>query len=788
MYQIKQNSFILTILFIILFLSHFIHAENLGGTIKGRVLSTDGEALYGAHISIPSLSRGTVSNDKGEFMITNLPNAKHRIVISYIGFESEIRIIDLEREQSVELVVNLKPTPIQTEAVVVTGNPYAVDPLNSPQDVGSLSGSEKLRLESTSLGKTLENMPGVYNLSAGSVAGKPVIRGHTGERVLILSDGIAQEYQQYGERHAPNIDAFNYDRIEVIKGAASLLYGSDAMGGAVNLIPHPFHFSQKNLLDLNGNFVSAYHSNNNEYMAGLKINGSTELFSVNANLVRRKADNFKTPSVAPYSQTLKRGDPKFTGTIPHTNFEQLNGSVGIGYLSPIGIISVDYDHFLNKNNFLLPDGIPIGLQLQNQIINLKGNFPLKNFIVKPKFSYQRNHRQATRSGLNYTFIPDSSAVDLVLNVYTTRVEIENVDIFNLSGTFGAEVKHYDHENIGKVPLQPTGNFTNYALFIFEEWRANKLTLNFGVRFDYRDQIFYGTKTNPLLTKDDQRSYSNLSGSFGIAYKLLEHLTITGNISNGFRTPSFFNLYVYGLHGGVFAYQIGNPNLKNERSLDFSTSLRFRNEIFNSNLTVFHNLITDYIFLYDAPNHPLAPTPKPQFIFAHDQANATMTGVEFSGEAAVFNWFIVSGSYSFIKSKFTSGKWDNGQLPLMPPDRITIGSKFLLPDLAFIKFPYFSVNAKFVSSKKAAGIYEPFGQFDDGIGPNIPFGVCSTEKYNLIDAGFGFNLFFYTQPINVDVSISNLTNEVYRDFLDTYKGYALSPGRSVNLKINMPFVF
>lgn len=786
MYSIQWNSILLTVLIILFFSSNILNAENYGGTIKGRVFSTDGEALYGAHIALPSLSHGTISNAKGEFIITNIPKGKHRIVISYIGYESEIRIVDLEIEQVVDLVVNLKPTTIQTETVVVTGNPYATNPLNSPQDVSSLGGREKLKLESSSLGKTLENMAGIYNLSAGSVAGKPVVRGHTGERVLILSDGVAQEYQQYGERHSPNIDAFSYDRIEVVKGAASLLYGSDAMGGAVNLIPHPFHFSKESGFNLGGNLAGAYYSNDNEYMVGVRLNGSTELFSVNANLVRRKADNFNTPDVAPYSLTLQRGDPKFSGEIPNTNFEQLNGAFGIGYLSLFGIISVDYDHFLNKNNFLLPNGNPIGLRLENQILNIKGNLPFDNFIVKPKFSYQHNNRKATRDGLNYTSLPDSADVDLILNVYAARIEVENVDVMNLSGTLGAEIKYYDHENVGKVPLQPTGNFTNYALFIFEEWQADKLILNFGIRFDYRDQKFYGTTNNPLLPKDDKRSYSNLSGSFGVAYKLMEHLTVTGNLSRGFRTPSFFNLYVYGYHGGVFAFQIGNPNLKNETSLDISSSLRFRNEIFNLNLTLFHNLIDNYIFLYDAPNHPLAPSPKPDFIFAQDQADARMTGVEFSVEAAVFNWFVVSGSYSYIKSKFTSGQWTNGELPLMPPDRITIGSKFLLPDLAFIRFPYFSVNAKFISNKNAAGIYEPFGQFDDGIGPDIPFGVCSTDKYNLLDVGLGFNLCLYNQPVNFDITITNLTNEVYRDFLDTYKGYALSPGRSVNLKLNIPF--
>ncbi|OGU33174.1 MAG: hypothetical protein A2057_03970 [Ignavibacteria bacterium GWA2_35_9] len=784
MYSIKINRLLPSLIIFFLFSINILYAENYNCAIKGKVLSNDGIALYGAHIALPSLSRGTVTDDKGDFIIKNLPKGKHRLVISYIGFESEIKMIDLEIENVVELIVKLKPTSIQTETVVVTGNPYATDPLNSPQDVSSLSGREKLKSESSSLGKTLENMPGIYNLSAGSVAGKPVVRGHTGERVLILSDGVTQEYQQYGERHSPNIEASNYERIEVIKGAASLLYGSDAMGGAVNLIPHPFHFSQENDFDINGSLSGGYFSNNNEYMSGIKLNGSTELFSMNANFVRRKADNFNTPNADTYSKTLKRGDPKFTGEIPNTNFEQLNGSFGVGYLSPVGIFSIDYDQYLNKNNFLLPDGGPIGLRLENQIVNIKGNVPLGKFIVKPKFSYQKNHRQATKAGINYSTLPDSAAVDLILDVYTARVEVENLDVINLSGTIGAEVKYYGHENIGKAPLQPTGNFTNYGLFLFEEWQRNRLILNFGARFDYRDQIFYGTFTNPLLPIDDKRSYSNLSGSFGAAYKLTDHLTLTGNISRGFRTPSFYNLYVYGEHGGVFAFQIGNPNLKNETSLDLNSSLRFRNEMLNAGVSVFHNAINNYIFLYNAPNHPLAPA-NATFVFAHNQADALITGLELSVDAGVFNWLLLSGSYSLIKSEFTSGSWKDDELPLMPPKRLTLGAKFLLPSFTVIKSPYISINAKFVSSKNAAGIYEPFGQFDDGIGPDIPFGVCSTGKYNLVDLGLGFDLCLYDQPINIDLTITNLLNEVYRDFLDTYKGYALSPGRSINLKMNVP---
>lgn len=780
----KTYRIIVAIIFLVLYNIFILAAENIGAVVKGKVYTEEKQPLPNAHVYIPSIERGTITNLDGEFVFNNIPLGKHRFVVSYVGYETIIQIVDIN-QSTINLNFTLKQTSIQTEPIVVTGNPYATNPLNSPQDISSLSGREKIKNETTSLGKTVESIPGVYNLSAGSVAGKPLVRGHTGERVLILVDGVAQEYQQYGERHSPTVDVNYFDRIEIIKGAASLLYGSDALGGAVNLIPHPFHFTDFSNFNFGGNVSGSYYSNNNEYMSSLNLNSSNNTFSFFGNIVRRKADNFNTPNISPYSVTLKRGDPKFTGEIPNTNFEQLNGSFGVGYLSPIGIISLDYDAFNNKNNFLLPDGKPIGIQLINHIANVKANIPLDNFIFKPKFSYQRNNRLATIAGLNYATLPDSAAVDLILNVYTTRFDLENINVFGLSGTSGIEIKHYDHQNVGKVPLQPTGYFTNYAIYSFEEWQKDRLTTNLGLRFDYRHQKFFGTTTNPLLKKDDIRNYTNLAGSAGLSYKLTDNLTGAINASRGFRTPSFFNLYVYGEHGGVFAFQIGNPNLKNETSIDLSTSIRFKNDWLKSVNTFYFNRINNYIFLYNAPNHPLAPAGKP-FVFAHDQADAQIIGAELSIEATVTNWLLLNMNYSTLRSKFLSGPWKDGELPLMPPNRFVIGTKISLPNFGIFEMPYISADAKFVSSKKAAGIYEPFGQFDDGIGPDIPFGVCSTTAYELFNLGFGFNINLNKSQFVVDIEATNLLNKVYRDFLDTYKGYALSPGRSVNLKINYIF--
>ena len=757
------------------------------GTLKGTITNEEGTALGGAYITIPSLERGTTSNANGEYILRDLPGGQYQVAVKYIGYEPKTKTVEIKINEIVILDFILEETVIESDPIVVTGNPTASDPLTTPQEVSSISGRNKIRLQSTSLGKTVENIPGVYNMSTGSVVGKPVIRGNTGERIRILSDGISQEYQQYGERHAPNIDPFTYEKIEVIKGAASLLYGSDALGGAVNLIPYRFPFASDNKIILNGTMISSFNTNNREYMGGLNLRNSFKNFGYGLSFIYRNAGNFHTPNIDPYPVTQKRGDPKFTGEIDYTDFEQYTGSLSLGYLSDIGLFCANYNHYFNENNFLLPTGSPIGLRQTNQIATIKGVMPIGNIILKPIFSYQYNHRQATVPGTSRELLPDSANVDLILNVYTGRLEFENINILNLSGTFGGEFKYYNHENIGLVPLQPTGHFSNIGLFLFEEYKIDKWTLNAGARFDYRTQKFYGSATNPLLTKDDERNYSSISGALGVSYKIADYLAATANISRGFRTPSFYNLYVYGYHGGVFAFQIGEPSLGNETTLELSSSLRLSTSKIKASANVFLNTINNYIFLYNASHHPLAPpdTVAP-FVFAHAQDDARLYGLDLSVEAQVLKWLVFNGNYSMIKSEFLSGPYEGNGLPLMPANRLNAGLKFLMPDISVIQNPYLSFDIKYVNSKSAAGVYEPFGQFDDGIGPDIPFGTASTEDYILFNLGLGFDLRLYHKPINIDVEVNNLFNTDYRDFLDTYKGYTLAPGISFIFKLNILF--
>lgn len=756
------------------------------GAIRGQITSQDGTALIGANVIIPNIERGASSDLSGAYIIRHLPVGLLHISVKYLGYESQTRHVEVRTNNTVIVDFVLKETFIESEPVVVTGRPVATNPLKSPQDISYLSGREKLRLQSSSLGKTIEKVPGVYNISSGAAAGKPVIRGHSGERIRVLNNGIVQEYQQYGERHGPNVDAFNYERVEVIKGAASLLYGSDALGGAVNVISPtiPSAIGQKPFL--RSNVLSQYNSNNSEIMGGVKLEGAAKRLGFRASLAVRNAEDFHAPNEATFAETGQRGDPKFTGKIEHTDYQQLSGTFGANYWTDWGRLTATLDGWHNENNFLLPTGDPIGIGLDHLNTTLDGLVVKGNIILKPKFSYQRNHRRATRPGLSREQLADSSVVDLLLQVYTGRLEVENIHTGRFSGTLGAEIKYYDHENQGLVPLQPTGHYTNLAAFAFEEIAFDRLTFDVGARFDYKTQKFFAAAGNPLLPQDDDRDYASFSAALGASYQLTANLTAAANLSRGFRTPSFYNLYVYGLHGGVFAFQIGNPDLVNETSLDLSASLRYKTSRIEAFVTAFHNTIDDYIFLFSDPDNPLAPpAAEAPFVFAHDQADARINGLDLGLTAHLFSRMLVSGSFSTIASKFLGGANEDGELPLMPATRANAELKYILPNFGRLRHPYLLLHLKRTWDKDAAGEYEPFGQFDDGIGPDIPFGVASTDAYTLVNLGLGFDFSFNHSLINLDIEISNLLDEAYRDFLDTYKGYALGAGRGVNIKLNVP---
>ncbi|PSQ99933.1 MAG: ligand-gated channel, partial [Bacteroidetes bacterium QS_9_68_14] len=271
--------------------------------------------------------------------------------------------------------------------------------------------------------------------------------------------------------------------------------------------------------------------------------------------------------------------------------------------------------------------------------------------------------------------------------------------------------------------------------------------------------------------DLENSYTTFSGSLGANYQFADGFALAANLGTGFRAPSIFELYAYGQHGGVAAFQQGNPELSPERSYSADLGLRARTGRLTGELTGYVNYIQDYIFLQNTGENSDGGAP----IYSSGQTNARITGLEGRADVAVLSWLTLGAEAAVLTSSGDDLEENNEGdqlLPLIPADRLG-GRVRVEPedDLGI--------------SKDAAGTYEPFSQFDRTSG-KPPFGTASTKGYTLLDVTAGTSLTLGPASANLTVGAKNLLDTSYRSFLDTYKGYALSPGRNVFVKLTVPF--
>jgi outer membrane receptor protein involved in Fe transport len=785
--KIKPTSPFWVVCLTLIFLSGSVAAyenskEASRDKITGVIIDRNGQPVPNASIAIPYLNKVMPSNAEGRFTIRNLPTHTFLIEISHVGYTTATLEVNPEKDSEHELRIVLNERAIQGKGVVVTGSPVPADPMKTPQDIQILGGQELLADETAALGKTLERLPGISNISTGPEAGKPVIRGLSGNRIRVMKDGVPMEHYQFSFRHQPVLNLAQAERVEVIQGAASILYGSDALGGAVNVITKSLPSGGTGNRYLKGLFKGQYFSNNRERSGGLALEGAAGILGYRAGFTTRKADNFSTPKEPTYSETNTPGDPKFTGELPYTNFDQNSGFVLLGFSESFGNLQAIYDHYDSEQNYLLGDGIPIAQNLENDNFKIKGNFLMgSRLILKPTLSFQRNVRQAAE-GFSFENNPEWG-VDLVRSVYVTRLEMMHGKIHGASGTFGVDL-NVQKQKTRASGLLPNANIFDLGLFAFEEYSHSNLTLNAGLRYDYRENEAEANvamrlpdvdagETDDVLTQD----YGVLSGSAGASYCLTEFLTAASNFTVGFRAPDIFELHAYGVHGGVQAFQIGNPYLDPERSYGIDASLRLNTERAVAKATVYHNCIDNYIFLENQGRDTTIGTTTLPILMA-DQTDGTISGIETSGEVNLLSWMKFDAAYSATTSENCA---TGEELPLMPADRITAGLCFSKPAKGVLGSSFAEIRMKHAMSKKSAGTYEPFSQFDI-----IPFGTASTEAYTTFSIGLGVIYNFNTQPISMYLEIENLFDEAYVDFLDTYKGYALSMGRNISLKVQVPF--
>jgi len=754
-----------------------------------------------------TLQRGTTTDADGTYRIDRLPTGEHVLEFRFVGYRTEVQEVQVTAGETTTADVTMQERVLQIDGVTVTGTARARSTLRAPQSVDVMGLQELDARRGAALGDLLQdNVRGVSSIQTGSQAGKPVLRGLSGNRIKLLKDGVAQEFYQYGVRHFPTTNASEAQRVEVVRGVSSILYGSDALGGAINVITKPAPTTSSGEVEASGTASTRYYTNNNERAGSIDLQVAQGDIGWRVGAERRVADNFHTPDEPTFFQTGEGGtfgDPKYTGEVPFTNFEQWSAYGQVGMQGDFGSLQLHGDYWQNAHNFILPTGGPVGnannppdglgQNLEHSNVALKGNIIAGDIVLKPRISWQRSIRQSAPPTGDATLSAIRSngglggfdyPLDLKTDIYTGRLELVHPPLGALNGTVGLEVQHQDADTRGPAELQPSARTWNAGLFVFEDVDLDPLTLSFGGRLDVRD---VEAVPNDRTTDSDllENTYTTFSGSAGANYALGNGMALATNLSAGFRAPSVFELYANGVHGGVAAFQRGDPSLDPERAYSADLSLRVRRDRVTAEVTGYVNAINDYIFLRntgDTQNPDGTGLP----IFEAGQTDAVISGLEATLETSVQPWLQVGGSTAIL-----GGTGDNlgasggdGDLPLLPSNTVSGFARWVPSGTDRLRNPSVEVNVRHALDKDAAGRFEPFSQFDGDFGP--PFGTASTEAYTVVNAEAQGTLTGLGVPLTLSIGVDNVFDTTYRDFLDTYKGYALSPGRDVQFGVSASF--
>jgi iron complex outermembrane receptor protein len=710
-------------------------------SLSGRVTDTTGAPLAQVQVTILEANRSTVTDAEGHYALEQLPTGTFSVAFRTIGFRPEVRRVTLASEP-VTLDLAMKATVVELTELQVTASPLATSTLESPQPTTVLGGEELSRAQAASLGETLNSVPGVHSLSTGAGIGKPVIRGLTSNRVLVLDDGQRMETQQWGDEHSPNIETANAERVEVIRGPASVLYGSDALGGVINVLQPDLPDAIGRSAIIRGTASAAYSSNNREPDGSVMVEGASNGFAFRAEGSGRSAGDVRTPTYQLWNSGLRQG----------------GGSGTLAYQGAWGTLRGTYSQ--RNEKLFLTDEDSTATPTQRMVTNrasLDLTLPFHTSRLEAKAGWERSRRQEFEDS-----ITSDVALGLLSKTWTGSVQYHHPDLGKVYGIVGVSGLRTTFDKFGEETLIPNNRVWTSGVYAFEQADIGRWHLSAGARYDYRHLDV--DQDDELGVAAQTRTYNSLSGNVGVLYRLTEPVALVLNVGRGFRAPNSFELFANGVHEGTVAFERGDPALRNETSVNTDLALRLEASNITAEIGGFANYIHNFIF-----SIPTGETdPGSAFeIFDFTQGNARLAGFEGSVQYHPVPYLHLQLGADYTNGQNTSA---NEPLPTIPPFRATYTVRFEPQGRGMFQSPYLSFGGECNTKQTRLNPAEAefFAEAFEGTG-------FQSEGYTLANAGAGFTLNAGANPMRLDFSVHNLFNKSYADFLSRIKTNAPLPG-------------
>jgi len=819
-----------------LFLNSKLMAQN---SLTGNITdATTNAALQGVTIYIPDLKTGVTSDVSGVYSIKSIPSGSYLVQISLIGYTTFAEVITIKGAVKKDCV--LRSSANQLQDIVVTGVLTATEKQRSPFSVATVDYHEILENSSTNVIDAISKIPGVSAITNGQSISKPVIRGLGYNRVLTISDGVVLADQAWFDEFGIEADPDAVKRYEILKGPASLTYGSDAIAGVVNLLPEqPLPEGQTK-----GDVLLNYQTNNGLSNNMVHIAGTKNGVSWSARIDNTMAHAYRNPYDG-YVLNSQFSNFNADGTIGlHRNwgytqlhasyFDMATGIVDGTRDSATGMMlqPVSYPDLNNgeptyemptHQQFTSYTPLVINQRIRHTKIVWDNSFGVGEGRIKAIFSWQKNQRQET----NDPTIPNTPDIYYYSNAVTYDVKYISPQMGNFNFSAGANGMYQSSKSLGTLLLIPDYSFFQLGGFFVANQKIGKLTLSGGLRYDTRrfngkDHWVDSLTQSPSLPGEQDAfhefqgftsNFHGMSFSFGGTYNFNNTVYAKANISGGWRAPNVAECAANGVHDGTVVYEIGDPALKPETSIEADVAFGINTKDINLEVDLFNNNLNKFIYAKglesvfggDSINNSLnavglgdAP------VYKYSQAAANLYGGEISLalHPTATPWFEFNTGVSVVKGGLKNEPASTKYLPFVPPARITADFKFnIITTGKTIQHMY--IQAGILSCFQQKDIYRQYAIYNGLNTALTPYEYkaanSATAGYTLLNAGAGGDIVSKGRTIcSLYITCTNVLNTGYMDYMSRFKytpvNYTtgrvgvFNMGRNVSIKLLVPLNF
>ncbi len=495
------------------------------------------------------------------------------------------------------------PTPKELPPVVVTGNPLGSELFELVQPVSVLDGQNLFQLRRSTIGETLNGLPGVSSTGFGPNASRPVIRGLDSDRIRILQNGTGvQDASSLSFDHAVAVDPMVIERAEVVRGPAALLYGGSAVGGVVNVIDN--RIPQIGITGFTGRAETRYGGAEREKASGIVLEAGNGRVALHADAYTRDTDNLKIkgPNISPRLQAIDPARAVTQGTLPNSASHAGGGALGASLTWDRGFAGLSYAGFDTRYGTVAEPNVII--DMKSNRLDFAGELrEIGSFITSAKFKFGRTdyeHREVDLGIVGTTFKSKG---------YDSRVELTHAKLGPLQGAFGLQASHLDFSALGAEAFVPSTRTNAKAFFLYEEAQFGRVKISAGARNERTDVRSDGggpidpNTGNPRFDPPQSRNFSANSGSLGALWSFTPNVGLAVNGTWTERAPTFYELYANGAHVATAAYEVGNTTFGKEKSTGIDVALRMKSASGNASgsVSLFQNRFKNFITLVNAGN-------------------------------------------------------------------------------------------------------------------------------------------------------------------------------------------